>query len=130
MIADRSDMPPAGPLVFLVDDDDAVRDSLQLALEAEGFAVATFSSGQAALASLAQTRPACMVLDVNMPTLGGPAIVDALAARHIRVPVVMITGDIRRGTQQRALQGGADAVLQKPVTGAELAAAIRQTQPA
>jgi two-component system response regulator FixJ len=114
--------------IFVVDDDEAVRDSLQLLLEADGFEVASFASGAAALAALERARPACLVLDVSMPGMGGLELLDTLAARDIQLPVVMISGNVDRRTRQRALKSGANVVLDKPLSDAELIEAIRDAQ--
>jgi two-component system response regulator FixJ len=114
------------PTAFVIDDDEAVRDSLQLLLEADGFDVAAFPSGAAALAVLETARPACLVLDLHMPGSSGLDLLHALAVRPVRIPVVVISGRIDRATKQRALAAGAGIVLEKPLAGAELIEAIRR----
>jgi two-component system response regulator FixJ len=111
--------------IFVVDDDEAVRDSLQLLLEAEGFEAFAFESGAAALAALDRSRPACLVLDLHMPGINGIELLEALAARDIQLPVVLITGHIDRKTRRRAAASGANVVLAKPLADAELVDAIR-----
>jgi two-component system response regulator FixJ len=119
-----SQLRPSSAPVFVVDDDAAVLDSLQSLLDAEGFAVAGFESGATALPAIARDPPACLVLDLHMPVLGGLELMDQLAARGIRLPVVVITGRFDRKTTQRALAAGASAVLRKPFDHGELVDAI------
>ena len=112
--------------VFIVDDDEAVRDSLELLLQSEGFETLGFASCAAALTAIDVCRPACLVLDLHLPGTGGLELLNALVARGVRLPVVMITGRIGRETRARALASGADVVLGKPLDHAELVGAIRQ----
>ncbi|MBI3512462.1 MAG: response regulator [Proteobacteria bacterium] len=115
-------------VVFVVDDDEAVRDSLQLLLQSEGFEVVGFASCAAALAAIDAARPTCLLLDLHLPGAGGLELLAMLAARDIRVPVVMITGRIDRETRLRALASGADAVLEKPLDHAALVGAIERVR--
>ncbi len=110
--------------VFVVDDDDGVRDALAVTLYAEGLGVHVFESGPAVLSALEKVRPYCLVLDVHMPVVSGLAVLDTLAERHIEVPVVMITGHIGRDIRRRALTRGAHVFLKKPFTNKELVQAI------
>jgi|SRR5579862_2748213 len=114
---------PSAP-VFVVDDDAAVLDSLKSLLDAEGFEVAGFESGATALPAIERAPPACLVLDLHMPVLGGFELMGRLAERGIRLPVVVITGQFDRKTAQRALAAGASAVLRKPFEHGELMDAI------
>src|SRR5271170_3809366 len=105
---------PSSQAIFIVDDDDAVRDSLQMLLESEGFEVVGFESGAAALTAIARSRPACLLLDLHLPGVGGLDMLAELAARGLHLPVVMISGRIDRKTRQIAVASGAKAVLEKP----------------
>ncbi|MBV8167248.1 MAG: response regulator [Alphaproteobacteria bacterium] len=117
--------PPTGT-VFVVDDDDAVRDSLLVLLTTEGFTTSGFDNCPAALAAIAQQSPDCLVLDLHLPGMTGAELIKALGARKIALPVVMITGHIDRKNRMRAMASGADVVLHKPLDHAELLAAVHR----
>ena len=103
-----------GNTVFVVDDDEAVRDSLAALLESVGVEVATFASGRAFLAAHDGRRAGCLVLDLDLPDMTGLDLLDALATAGAPLPVILITG--RRGSALRARADGADvvALLEKP----------------
>jgi FixJ family two-component response regulator len=121
-------MPAPGAPIFVIDDDEAVRDSLQLLLAAEGFQAVGFGSGTAALAEIERARPACLVVDLHMPVVSGLELIGALAARDIRLPVVMISGRVDRRIRQRAVAAGVHVVLEKPFADAQLLEAISQAR--
>ena len=78
--------------VYVIDDDDAVRDSLAALLEPEGFAVTLFPSADAFLEGLGESHlrgsgPACLLLDLHMPGKGGQELLEILVARESRIPV-------------------------------------------
>ncbi len=118
--------PPAA--IFVVDDDEAVRDSLQIQLDAAGFEAVGFASGAEALSALEHTRPACLVIDLRMPVVDGFALLRELKARDIHLPIVMMSGHIDRKTRQRAVGAGAQIVLQKPFDDDELLDAIHRAR--
>jgi two-component system response regulator FixJ len=111
-------------VIYIVDDDDAVRDSLELLIMAEGVAVEGFSSGAGFLAAVDPTRRASVILDLHMPGSGGFDVVAALAAREIRMPVVLISGRVDAASRERAIAAGVHAVLEKPLDHQELLAAL------
>lgn len=126
-VARNLDRPaPPGRTVFVVEDDDAVRDSLLMLLTAEGFDATGFDTCTAALAAIAQTRPDCLILDFHVPGMNGAELIQALAARRLAVPVVMITGRIDRKNRLQAIASGADVVLHKPLDHTDLLAAVRR----
>lgn len=107
-------------IVCIVDDDDAVRDSLMALLETERFVICTFSSVDEYLGNREENAPedaagACVLLDLNMPGKGGLELLAILAERNCGLPVVVMTGTIDEQTRARALQSGAIAFLEKPV---------------
>ncbi|MBD9357630.1 response regulator transcription factor [Methylomonas albis] len=108
------------PCVFVVDDDDAVRDSLGLVFEIAGLAYQTFASAESFLESYCPGQPGCLVLDVNMPGLDGHELQAELNCRHIRLPIIFLTayGDIPMTV--RAMKAGAVDFLTKPVSTALL----------
>ncbi len=100
-------------LVLVVDDDAAIRQSLQWTLEDEGFAVDTAGNGEEAAASAAARPPAVVVLDFGLPAADGAAVAADLRARcGIHLPVLLITADGRAA--EKAQRAGAFAYLHKP----------------
>ena len=119
----------SGELIFVVDDDDAVRASLRALLETAGYRTARFESGAAFLDSLdsLDTCPgACVLLDVKMPGVDGLEVQRRLNDRGVMLPVVIVTGhgDIAMAVQ--AMRAGAVAFLEKPVSRNRLLEAITQ----
>ena len=114
----------SGELVFVVDDDDAVRASLRALLETAGYRTARFASGTAFLDSLDTTTGACVLLDVKMPELDGLEVQRRLNDRGVMLPVVIITGhgDIAMAVQ--AMRAGAVDFLEKPVSRDRLLEAV------
>lgn len=104
----------AEPTVFVVDDDQAVRDSLRWLLESVGHPVESFSSALEFLASYQPEQPGCLVLDVRMPGMSGLELQEALANRHFCIPILIITGhgDISMAVQ--AMKDGALDFIEKP----------------
>ncbi|WP_020485258.1 response regulator transcription factor [Methylomonas sp. MK1] len=104
------------PCVFVVDDDDAVRDSLGLVFETAGLAYQTFASAECFLERYCPDQPGCLVLDVNMPGLDGHELQAELIRRHIHLPIIFLTayGDIPMTV--RAMKAGAVDFLTKPVS--------------
>lgn len=119
------------PCVFVVDDDDAVRDSLGLVFETAGLAYQTFASAECFLENYCPGQPGCLVLDVNMPGLDGHELQAELIHRHIHLPIIFLTayGDIPMTV--RAMKAGAVDFLTKPVSTErliDLVQAALQTQ--
>ncbi|CAB3833572.1 MAG: response regulator transcription factor [Achromobacter mucicolens] len=102
------------PLVYLVDDDDAVRDGLGLLLRSVGLRSAGYADPTAFLDALAQPVIGCVVLDIRMPGISGLDVLAQLADRS-DLPVVMLTGHANVDLCRRAFKGGAMEFLQKPV---------------
>ncbi|MGE8669445.1 MAG: response regulator transcription factor [Achromobacter mucicolens] len=102
------------PLVYLVDDDDAVRDGLGLLLRSVGLRSAGYADPMAFLDALAQSVIGCVVLDIRMPGISGLDVLAQLADRS-DLPVVMLTGHANVDLCRRAFKGGAMEFLQKPV---------------
>lgn len=107
-------LPDQSPLVYLVDDDDAVRDALALLLRSVGLRSAGFGDPQQFLAQLAPQTIGCVVLDIRMPGISGLDVLARLAEAS-DLPVVMLTGHANVDLCRRAFKGGAMEFLQKPV---------------
>ncbi|HOW17537.1 MAG TPA: response regulator [Phycisphaerae bacterium] len=115
----------SAPTVFLVDDDPAVRESLQWLLESEGLRVEVYASGREFLDRYDPDRPGCLLLDVRMPGLSGLEIQERLAAEPISVPVIIITGHGDVPLAVRAIKAGAVDVIEKPLSHEVLMARIK-----
>ena len=112
-------------LIAIVDDDDAVRDSLALLLRLHGFATREFASGEAFLEWTGTESADCVLLDLRMPGVSGIDVQAELARRRLGWPVVMLTahGDI--ATTRAALKGGAYDFIEKPFDDEVLLQTIR-----
>src|SRR3954469_13079816 len=100
--------------VFVVDDDDAVRDSLRLLLKSAGSSCEVFGSAQEFLAAYDPAQPGCLVLDVRMPGMSGLEMQHELNLRGAIIPVIFITGHGDIPMAVEAMQHGAFDFLQKP----------------
>jgi FixJ family two-component response regulator len=117
-------MPPSSPVVFVVDDDVSVRESLELLIRWAGWKPEVFASAQAFLSRPRVIVPNCLVLDVSLPDLNGLDLQELVADR-INMPVIFITvcGDVPMSV--RAMKAGAIEFLMKPFTDDDLLSAIR-----
>jgi two-component system, LuxR family, response regulator FixJ len=102
------------PTIFVVDDDQAVRDSLSWLLESLQLKVETYVSAAEFLTNYDPDRPGCLVLDVRMPDVGGLQLQEMLRARQARLPVIMITGHGDVSMAVRAMKSGALDFIEKP----------------
>ncbi len=114
------------PTVFLVDDDDAVREGLKTCLEAHGLTVAAFPSAEAFLAGCQPRALGCLVLDVKMRGMNGLELQAHLRREQIDIPIIMITGHGDIPIAVRAMKAGAIEFLEKPVDDWKLTACIGQ----
>lgn len=113
------------PVILVVDDDLYVRQTIQLALEEEGFVVETAADGQRGLERAMCSRPALVVLDMRLPLVDGTAVADGLrSAFSMPPPIVLITADDRPAEKARHV--GAYAYLQKPFEIDDLVATVRR----
>ena len=122
-VSDVSD--PDGPLVLVVEDDGAVRRSLERALSLHGFRVRAVGDGLAALSALVQERPALVVLDVGLPGPDGLRITARLRADGDPVPVLLLTARDAVVDRVAGFEAGADDYLTKPFALEELVARLR-----
>ena len=112
------------PLVSVVDDDESVRESLPDLLQELGFAVKAFSSAEEFLASEFLEQTKCLILDVAMPGMGGPALQEELSNRHAAIPIVFITAQADEHVRPRLLEAGAVDCLFKPFSDLALLDAV------
>jgi FixJ family two-component response regulator len=113
-------------MVFVVDDDDSMREGLTSLIASDGLQVASFGSAQEFLLHPATARPSCLVLDVRMPGLSGLDLQRELATSGRDIPVVFITAHGDVATAVRAMKAGAVEFLPKPFRSEELLAAVHQ----
>lgn len=119
-------MSQTASIVFVVDDDISVRESLELLIRSEGWEPETFSSAQDFLIRSRTPVPSCLLLDISMPGLNGLELQKRVAAEHPDVPIIFITGhgDVPKSVQ--AMKAGAVEFLTKPFNDNVLLCAIRQ----
>jgi len=111
--------------VYIVDDDEGIRQSLAALLEIGGFRVAQFRSGTAFLDAVTPTANGCLVLDVRMPGLSGPEVQAKLAERGAILPVIIMTGHGDLAMAVKAMKAGAVDFLEKPSSADEITTAVR-----
>src|SRR4249919_147447 len=111
---------PLTPMVFIVDDDEAVRNSLRLLVKSVGLPASTAKSAQEFLANYDPAHPGCLVLDVRMPGMSGIELQQQLNLRGAVIPVIFITGHGDIPMAVEAMQHGAFDFLQKPFRDQDL----------
>ena len=116
----------AQQIVHVIDDDDALRDSVRLFLVNEGLSVRTYGSANEFLASLDALQSGCVVTDVRMPGKSGMELLSHIASRGLSLPVIVITGHADVPLAVRAMKQGAIDLLEKPFKAEELIGAIRR----
>ena len=112
------------PVVFVVDDDVSVRESLELLISAAGWQPETFSSAQEFLERSRVSAPNCLILDLNLPDLNGLDLQHRIAGDRFDTPIIFITGYGDVPTTVRAMKEGAVEFLTKPFSDEVLLAAI------
>jgi FixJ family two-component response regulator len=121
-----SPMATAKPIVFVVDDDVWIRESLQTLLQDEGWQPETFASAQEFLDRPRPLTPSCLVLDVSLPGLDGLELQKRIAAERTDMPIIFITGHGDIPMSVGAMKAGAIEFLTKPFSDEVLLMAIRQ----
>jgi two-component system response regulator FixJ len=111
------------PLVYIVDDEPAVRDSLEVLLRSVRLDVRTFASAAEFLAARLE-RPGCLLLDIRMPEMDGFELRRRIAGTDHDLPFVVITGDGDEETRKRSLEAGAVSFFSKPFDDEEVLQAI------
>lgn len=105
---------PADPCVYIVDDDEAVRDSLSILLESKGYRVRSFGSAPEFLASAPSLPIGCLIVDIRMPEMDGLELQERLTARSLDFPLIVITGHADVPLAVRAMKAGAVDFIEKP----------------
>ena len=119
-------MSPAIPIVFVVDDDISVRESLELLIRCEGWQPEIFASAREFLDRPRALVPSCLVLDVSLPDLNGLDLQHRVAVDRTDMPIIFITGHGDVPMTVQAMKAGAVEFLTKPFSDEVLLSAIRQ----
>jgi FixJ family two-component response regulator len=106
----------ANPLICVVDDDPSVADSTRYLIDSFGFRSKAFTSAREFLSSRHIEEVSCLILDIRMPEMNGLELQHRLAETNERVPIVFVTAHANDSEEKRAMEGGAVAVLHKPVS--------------
>lgn len=112
-------------IVFVVDDDVSVRESLELMISSAGWQPETFSSAKQFLSRARANAPSCLILDVNLPDLNGLDLQVRMASERVDMPIIFITGYGDVPMTVRAMKAGAVEFLMKPFSDDRLLDAIR-----
>jgi FixJ family two-component response regulator len=112
------------PIVFVVDDDVSVRESLEGLVVSAGWAVETFAAARDFLLRPRSVNPSCLVLDISLPGIDGLAAQEAIAVNRPDVPIIFITGYADVPTTVKAMKAGAAEFLTKPFNDEILLSAI------
>jgi two-component system, LuxR family, response regulator FixJ len=118
-------MPPE-PIVFVVDDDRAMRESLRWLLESVGLTVRTYANAADFLREYEPTQPGCLVLDVRMPGMSGLDLQAELVRRGAGLPTIIVTGHAEVPMAVRAVKAGAVDFIEKPFSDQLLLDRVRQ----
>ena len=112
--------------IFVVDDDASVREALGSLIRSAGWRVETFATAQEFLARPRVEAPSCLVLDVQLPGLGGLDLQQRMTEGHMEIPIIFITGHGDVPTSVRAMKAGAVEFLTKPFLDRDLLEAVHQ----
>lgn len=117
------------PLILVLDDDAAVRESLKFALELEGLTVIGCATSQALLQHEKLNEAQCVILDGRSPGVQTFETLDELRAVSLRVPIILVMSNCTNGFRRRAMAAGATYVIEKPLLDGALLEAIRDAIP-
>jgi FixJ family two-component response regulator len=119
-------MSEAAPIVFVVDDDVSVRESLELLIRCEGWQAEIFASADEFLSRPRTLVPSCLILDLSLPGLSGLDLQKRIASERTDMPIIFITGHGDVPSTVQAMKAGAVEFLTKPFTNDALLSAIQQ----
>jgi FixJ family two-component response regulator len=114
----------SGETIFIVDDDEAVRDSLKLLLESHGCRVRDYGSTRDFFRDYREGERQCVVLDHHLPGETGVEFLESDDGANLRVPVILVTGGGNQALKARATKAGALAYFDKPINDSELVSTI------
>jgi len=115
----------AEPIVYVIDDDEGVRNSLEFLIDCAGLKVRTFPSADAFLEAAPPLSQACVVTDVRMPGMNGVDLVGALKKRGTSVPVIVMTGHADVPLAIQAMKAGVADFIEKPFDDTAMLSSIR-----
>lgn len=115
-------------MIFIVDDDHAIRESLGFLLDCEGLSSRSFGTAEEFLDRPAVTNGDFLITDLNLPGMSGLRLLEVVRERGFRFPVVLMTAQPTPALRQRALDIGAMAFLEKPPKAGEILSLIRRGQ--
>jgi two-component system response regulator FixJ len=115
-----------GTEIFVVDDDETMRDTLSAVFTPEGCRVTCFAEGQSFLIAARARTPSCILLDVNMPGRSGLDMLRELDAPHYPAPILIVSGQGDVPTAVNAIKGGALDFIEKPIEAAAVVARVRE----
>ncbi|MGO4151847.1 response regulator transcription factor [Cupriavidus basilensis] len=115
-----------GETVFIVDDDEAMRDSLTWLLEGNGYQVRSFTSAEQFLSAYDSGQVSCLILDVRMPGMSGPELQERMIAENINIPIVFITGHGDVPMAVSTMKKGAIDFIEKPFDESELRSLVER----
>jgi FixJ family two-component response regulator len=110
--------------IFIVEDDEGMREAIEQLLSVAGFKTAAYGSAEALLDEVATQSPLCVISDLNLPAMSGLDLLTELVRRGEQLPVIVITAFDSVSTRQEAVRLGASAFLAKPFTSKALLTAI------
>ena len=113
-------------MIFIVDDDEPTRDSLQSLLEAHGFETREFADGRTFLDGARPADGDCLILDLTMPGMNGFEVLAELRRRGASLPVIIVTAHADPATRSSAAAGGALGLVEKPHRAGELLVLVRR----
>jgi FixJ family two-component response regulator len=112
--------------VFVVDDDESVRDSIAMMLQSAGYVVETYAGATDFLADCTPDISGCLILDVSMPDMDGPMLQQELLRRNPNIQIIFLSGQGTIALTARTMRAGAMDFLTKPVDGATLRARVKE----
>jgi FixJ family two-component response regulator len=116
---------PQGPLVAIVDDDEAIRDTTKDLLESAGFSAVVFARAASLLKSRRLNRVRCLITDMRMPKMTGLELLLQLAASNLAIPTILITAYPDERSRANAIKANVLCYLVKPFAPEQLLACVR-----
>jgi FixJ family two-component response regulator len=121
----RASKPEPKPIVFIVDDDISIRESLEMLVQSAGWIPETFGSAQEFLERPRVSSPSCLILDMNLPGLTGLELQERIRAERTDMPIIFISGQGDVPVTVRAMKNGAIEFLEKPYGEQDVLLAVR-----